>query len=99
MKLEINETLSQSNVKTKESNLFMMHINIRSFPKNIDKLTTYIAQLAVKPDIIAITETKLNDTHFNINLNITGYSFMHKNSLSKEGGIALYLKKNCNLIN
>ena len=62
-------------------------------PKNIDKLTTYIAQLSVKPDIITITETKLNDTLSNVNLNITGYFFMHKNSLSRAGGIALYLKE------
>ena len=70
-----------------------MHFNIRSLPKNVDKPITYIAQLAVKPDIIAITEIKLNDTHSNINLNITGYSFMYKNSLSIAGRVALYLKK------
>ena len=70
----------------------MMHY-IRSLPKNIDKLTNYIAQLSVKPDIITITETKLNDTLSNINLNITEYSFMHKNSLSRAGEVALYLKE------
>ena len=39
--------------------LLLMHSNIRSLQKNIDKLTHYILQLQKLPDIIAITETIL----------------------------------------
>ena len=42
------------------------------------KLSVFVGQLATKPDVIAITETKLNKTNYNINFNLTGYVFIHK---------------------
>jgi len=36
-----------------------VHFNVRSIHKNIDQLAQYICQLKIKPDIIAVSETKI----------------------------------------
>ena len=44
------------------------------------------------PDVIAITEIKLqNDTIYN-NIDIAGYNFIHADSLKKAGGVGFYIK-------
>ena len=45
-------------VKLVEIVLLTLHFNVRSLPKNIDKLSVFVEQLAIKPDVIAITYTK-----------------------------------------
>jgi len=37
----------------------MMHFNVRSIHKNINQLAQYVCQLKIKPDIIAVSETKI----------------------------------------
>jgi len=39
--------------------LSIVHVNIRSLPKNLPPLEAFIYQLNHSPDIIAISETKL----------------------------------------
>ena len=46
-------------VKHKKDDLFIMHFNMQSLQKNIDKLITLLANLSETPDIIAISETKI----------------------------------------
>ena len=41
------------------NDFFLLHLNIRSLNKNLDKLEDLLTQLGKLPDIIAITETKL----------------------------------------
>lgn len=41
------------------NDIFLIHFNIRSLQKNIDKLSDYISTLDKQPEIIALTETKL----------------------------------------
>ena len=55
--------------------LFIMHFNIRSLQKNSDHLASYLSELSVLPDIIAITETKLTNGIINSNIHLTGYAF------------------------
>ena len=43
-----------------------------------------------KPDIIAITETKLNDNNI-ARTQLNDYDQIHCNSLTKAGGVALYI--------
>ena len=88
---EINQTLSK--VKSCQRNLFVMHFNVRSLQKNFCKLSLYVSQLSTKPDVIAVTETKLNDAKSNDGFKLTEYEFMHKNSPTKAGGVAFYVKK------
>lgn len=52
----------QGSYCTHVSNLSMIHVNIRSLPKNIDKLELLINQLPTKPNIILVSETWLDDS-------------------------------------
>ena len=88
---ETNQTLSK--VKSCQRNLFVMHFNVRSLQKNFSKLSLHVSQLSTKPDVIAITETKLNDAKINDGFKLTEYKFTHKNSPTKAGGVAFYVKK------
>ena len=56
-------------------------------------MSLYVPQLSTKPEVIAITETKLNDAKSNDGFKLTEYEFMHKNSPKKAGGVAFYVKK------
>ena len=72
--------------------LFLIHFNIRSLQKNIDKLFHFVSQLKNSPDIIAITETKLNKSKICFNIDLTGYKFIHSDSCTKAGGVGFYIK-------
>ena len=76
-----------------KKNLIVMHFNVRSFAKNIDKLNECIYDLKTKPSVIAITETKLNQNRMSANINIYGYSFIHHDSKTCAGGVALYIEE------
>ena len=56
-------------------------------------MSLYVCQLSAKPDVIAITETELNDAKSNDGFRLTEYEFMHKNSPTKAAGVAFYVKK------
>ena len=43
------------------NDLIILHVNTRSLIKNIDRLEELICLMKYQPDVIAITETKLND--------------------------------------
>ena len=76
------QILNRSNT----NDLVFIHFNIRSLQKNINKLTHYISQFHKLPDVIPITETKLqNDTIYN-NIDIAGYNFIYADS--KQEGLA-----------
>ena len=73
--------------------LFIMHFNIRSLQKHSDHLASYLSELSVLPDIIAITETKLTNGIIKSNIHLTGYAFLHCDSSTKAGGVGLYIKE------
>ena len=87
--VSINEYLD---LNINRPNLFLIHFNVRSLQKNLDKLTNYILQMKKLPDIIAITETKLTKNQIVVNINIEGYNFIHSDSSSRAGGVGLYIK-------
>jgi len=75
----------------KISGIFPVHFNTRSLVKNLNKITDWLNSSSIFPDIIDISETKLfGDKHTMVN--IKGYSFIHKNSLTNAGGAGLYIK-------
>ena len=56
-----NYCLPENFCKITPTNLFyLLHVNIRSIYKNIDLLEELISKLSQTPDIIALTETKIN---------------------------------------
>ena len=82
--------LSSNNNK---NNLFTLHFNTRSLPKNHDKIEEFLSELNVLPEIISVSETKLNSQSTS-NVNIAQYDFLHNDSPSKAGGVGLYVKNN-----
>ena len=80
------------NLKTDEQ--FILHFNVRSLQKNIDKLITLLATFSEPPDILAISETKLTHGLPLVNVDVTGYDFIHCASITKAGGVGFYVKQN-----
>ena len=77
--------------KAKRKNGFsMLHLNMRSLPKNLSLLEDFIATVHEPPEIIAISETKLRENNI-YNINIPGYSFINTNSRTAAGGVAIYI--------
>ena len=57
--------------KSKKGNeISILHVNIRSLPQNIDKLTNFLALLDEKIDVIGISETNITET---VNTNFIAY--------------------------
>ena len=52
-------SFNQVNTQNKD-NIYLFRVNIRSFRKNIEKLSMILADLQVPPQIIASSETKIN---------------------------------------
>ena len=88
---KINKDIDKSHPKA----VSLFHCNIRSLPKNLTLLNDVIYTLSSKPDVIAITETKLNVNTIH-NIDIPGYNFYHVNSATPAGGAGIYV--NCMLI-
>ena len=78
------------NFKTFGGSLILMHLNIRSLHKNFDPFFNFIQSLDLAPDVICLTETRIKDQPL-INLDIPGYSFVHVNSETAAGGVAIYI--------
>ena len=76
-----------------DEQLFMMHFNVRSLTKNINKVSYYLSQLNKRPDIIAVTETKLCDAKCGNNIELLGCKFVHSDSVTKAGRMGLYIIK------
>ena len=47
----------------------------------------------MKPNVIALTETKLTQSRMSANINIYGYNFIHHDSKTCAGGVAFYVEE------
>ena len=70
-----------------------LQINIRSLTKNFDKLVELLKLMKVLPDLITISETKLNGASCLPVL--PGYHFVNSNSKTKAGGVGIFVKSCC----
>ena len=75
----------------------MMHFNIRSLQKHLTSLNDFILTVKETPEIIAISETKLQDENI-YNISIPGYVFLKTNSPTRAGGVGLYISKELSFI-
>ena len=80
-----NFTSLNNVVKHKRNDLFIMHFNVHSLQKNINALTTILADFSETPDITAISETKITYGQLLVNVGIVGYDFIHCDSVTKAG--------------
>ena len=86
----------------KLNDLSLVHVNIRSLSKNLNKFENMLDRLDRKPDIICITETKLNENivsdpdHSDPKvINLPNYKFYHTISTTNAGGAGLYVANIC----
>ena len=70
--------------------LSVIHLNVRSLPKNKNLIEERIRLLHSNIDVIGITETKLNSNNCKYII-IKGYNFVNINSSSNAGGVALFI--------
>lgn len=83
--------LSNLALKKENNTFFVLHLNTRSLPKKHDKVEELLCELKIKPEVICISETKLNPQNSS-NVNISEYNFIHGDSLTNAGGVGLYIK-------
>lgn len=77
-----------------QSNLFIVHHNIRSFNKNFDEFACFMASLACEIDILILSETWFS--HDDVT-NIVGYHSFHCTRDNKGGGgVSVYIRKTIN---
>ena len=74
------------------NDLSLLHCNIRSLYKNIDKLEEIITPCWKPPDIIALSETRIKDT--SIEAALPGYNFINENPQPQAGDVGAYIKNN-----
>ena len=88
--LTITQTGNDFYDATNQNGFSIMHCNTRSLGKNLFLLQDILISVKSLPDIIAISETKLND-NTSANLHIPGYLFIRTDSKSQAGGVGLYI--------
>ena len=69
----------------------LLHLNVRSLGKNIDILEELVVSMQITPDIIAVSETKLNDRNNLVQIQLPGYNFSHTDFLTRAGGVGIYV--------
>ena len=82
-------------------NSFIICVNIRSLsnPLNFSKLESFVHNLNPKTDIIAVTETWIQNNSSGPYCNLENYNFIsNSRKVAKGGGVGLYIK-NCHKFN
>ena len=75
-----------------DESLLLFHFNTRSLSKNLDILNEFQYSLDRKPDILCISESKLNEETVD-NIDIIGYKMFHRDSVTSAGGTVIYVSK------
>ena len=80
------------------SKLSLLHANIRSLPRNGTALEPYFSTLKVEFNVVALTETWLNETNADV-YGLTGYKAIHNYRKQKKGGgVSLFIEENIRYI-
>ena len=71
-----------------------IHFNVGSLSANHDGLTIWLSDFQHTFDVIGLSETKITSTtDLTNNIDIEGYDFVSKPTLSNAGGVGLYIKQ------
>ena len=92
--------LSSLTANLTKNDLFLTHFNVRSLSKNKTKMHKLINLMVTKPNVIAISEIKLNPNSVS-NVNLSNYKFFRNDSPTNAGGVGLYINEaiKCHLRN
>ena len=71
----------------------LMHLNVKSIPKNIDKLNNYLLSLDIQFPIIGLTETWLKEETLEL-YELPEYKSIHLTRPSRKGGESLDIHNN-----
>ena len=75
-----------------KNNICLLHVNIRSLEKNIEKLSIILAHLQVPPQTIAWSETKIHKKQgVNFSTTLEGYNFLYSDSDTLAGGVGIHI--------
>ena len=74
------------------NDFFLLHFNFRSLSKNKDEIDKFLHDFERLPDLVAISETKLNENSTS-NISIANYCFLRNDSPSHAGGVGSYIKE------
>ena len=82
------------NLPSIDANFNLMHINSRSVLHKITDFNLLLTSLNIDVNLLAITETWLNDDNANL-INLPNYSFVYHNRKSKNpgGGVGFFILK------
>ena len=83
-----------SNIMRKQNNsTLMVHFNTRSLAKNKHLIEEFITEVKYSPEVIGISESKINSSTC-LNLNIPGFDFFHNDSSTNAGGVGININHN-----
>ena len=76
----------------------ILHLNIRSIPKNLGNFTSFISNLNLKFAFIGLSETWLNENNCTL-YNMDGYNKVDKYRINRTGGgVSLYIRNDIQFI-
>jgi len=88
------------NNPTQTPSVTYLHVNIRSLKKNFESLEQLLKDLGTAPEIIGLTETKLNiNKHSYFPNQLKEYQFIHTDSLRNSGGVGFFIKNSIQFTN
>ena len=82
---------------TDNYSLFFFHCNIRSLPKHFELLHDLLYCFDNIPDVIAVTETRLN-CNSSANIDFPNYKYYNTDSKTMAGGAGIYISSSLNTI-
>ena len=90
-KCEYVDLRNNDNLSTNEpDSLILMHLNIRSLNKYYNDLHTLLNSLPLKPNVIALSKSRINQPTENIDIN--GNEFVHVTpNYGQAGGVTVYI--------
>ena len=91
----INHLNEKLNLESK-GDLFVLHFNIVSLVLHKDAIASMISRTKVKPDVICVSESKLQDKKIEWQkklVNIPNYKLVYDNSKTNAGGVAVYINE------
>ena len=77
------------NLQNDSNSIILVHLNFRSLQKNYDDLYDLVASLSFRPDVICLSESRINQPMKSIQLQ--GYNFINAKPNKQAGGTAEYV--------
>ena len=79
----------KANLQNDSNSMILMHLNIRPLQKNYDDLYDLVASLSFRPDVICLSESRINQPLKSIQPQ--GYNFINAKPNKNAGGTAIYV--------